>query len=844
MFSLDYYQLPAACCDLGRGLPMAAYVSSHGKGRGDATPSFRASRYVAAYSELLGIEQVPFLHFLFSMVGESALRHLFVAHSLIDVQILCEHFDTTWYLYSYPDVEASGLDAFIHYMVFGWRDGRDPSPQFTTSAYLVRYPDIAECGMNPFLHWVLFGKAEGRSGASSSNNFRNRPYSPSVTAVVLNSQVAPLSSDCLAAILQQSYTDLDVLIVGAPMSDVCRMVLDIFEGSERGQRISYVPHDGALAEWRLLECAVEHAAGDLLWFVQEGGVHDVDFLTRLASSFADGSVQLGFGRRLEPDDDDVIGENRALLQMDGWKRHSTSPAPIWFADHLRPDIFSAEQNSFLWRKRKLNESVWGGARDYRYLGLWHLYLHMASGGQIALVRDAFMRISPDAGASLFPLGDVELHEDVIRLTDEIRSFWHVPGAALDACGVALDQAYALHVGFSPAASIAAFSGPRFFSEISRIKRHVLIVTHGIFAGGAEIFPIQLANELADRNIIVSMLMFKTEDVNAEMRATLNPGVSIYEAEWVLEYGCEKFIQDIGCSLIHSHGVVGEMFFFERCGCTLPVPYVATLHGSYESSTSKDLPESVIAKIVRHVDLFIYTADKNLKPLLRHGVRSDQLVKMANAMPIDEVSFPLTREELGISEDAIVFTLVARGIKEKGWHSAIRSFKAIQKRNPQRAMHLCLVGEGVEPDRLKPLYAVDASISFLGFQLRIHGLYRMTDVAIVPTRFAGESYPLCIIQALQESVPVIATDVGEIASMLQKDGVTGGIVIESSKSDKQFEMRFSEAMQKLVDDEHRKQLSLGAGILGKSYNMRGLTEQYIALYDGVLRKFALAGKPFQ
>ena len=37
-----------------------------------------------------------------------------------------------------------------------------------------------------------------------------------------------------------------------------------------------------------------------------------------------------------------------------------------------------------------------------------------------------------------------------------------------------------------------------------------------------------------------------------------------------------------------------------------------------------------------------------------------------------------------------------------------------------------------------LHAGDPDITFLGYQPRIHGLYRLSDVAIVPTRFEGES----------------------------------------------------------------------------------------------------------
>lgn len=812
MYCVDYYRSKTAladCDDYHRGLLLAKQVSSGRPNAGRPTPSFDASKHVAAHPESMG--QVPFLHYLFEVVGEDALRGLFVAQPPIVLQAICDHFDTAWYIYNYPDVEASGQDALIHYMTVGWRKNYDPSREFSTRAYLLRHADVVEAGLMPFVHWVTFGRLEGRLGASSAQNFRNRLYAPSITAILINHKSNLLTPNCIAAVRKQSYADLGILVVGAPLSDDCRTALTT---SERGggASFSYEAEDGLVPLWKLLQRAVEHAPGDLLWFVQGRGVHHFEFLARLTSSFSDGSVQLGFGRRLGPDDANyAVAEDELAQQMEGWTRHATTPAALWFTDQLRPDLLAADQHSFLWRQRRLGESVWRHAGEYQYLGLWHLFLHMASGGQIATVRDAVMRFPTASATSIARRNDDVFLKDVTRLSAEVQSFWSLPSVAL---------------GASPKAE--------------RIKRHVLIVTHGIFAGGAENLPIQLANELAGRGVIVSMLVFRTE-MNAEMRATLDPGVSIYEADWVLEYGCEKFVRDIGCSLIHSHGVVGEMFFFRLCEKALPVPYIATLHGSYEAATSQELPELCIAKIVRSVDLFVYTADKNLGPLLRHGVRPEKLTKMINAMPVDGVAFPRSRAELGIAEDALVFTLVARGVREKGWSTAINAFKSIRKRNPHRTMHLCLVGEGDEPERLKPLHADDPSISFLGFQLRIHGLYRMTDVAIVPTRFAGESFPLCIIQALQAGVPVIATDVGEIASMLEVNGVAGGVVVEESQIDDQFDARFADAMLSLVDDERRRRLGSGASVLGEGYDMGAFTDHYIALYEDVLRRFA-ASRP--
>jgi hypothetical protein len=71
-------------------------------------------------------------------------------------------FDATWYLEAYPDVRESGVDPLRHYLESGWREGRDPGPNFSSAAYLKGNSDVAALGVNPLLHFVEYGHAEGR----------------------------------------------------------------------------------------------------------------------------------------------------------------------------------------------------------------------------------------------------------------------------------------------------------------------------------------------------------------------------------------------------------------------------------------------------------------------------------------------------------------------------------------------------------------------------------------------------------------------------------------------------------------------------------------------------------
>ncbi|MDP3414621.1 glycoside hydrolase family 99-like domain-containing protein [Falsiroseomonas sp.] len=72
-------------------------------------------------------------------------------------------FDRDYYLAAHPDVAAAGIDPVDHYLEYGWREGRDPSPLFSTRGYLKRHEDVLARGTNPLVHYVMFGRHEGRA---------------------------------------------------------------------------------------------------------------------------------------------------------------------------------------------------------------------------------------------------------------------------------------------------------------------------------------------------------------------------------------------------------------------------------------------------------------------------------------------------------------------------------------------------------------------------------------------------------------------------------------------------------------------------------------------------------
>ncbi|TKB01507.1 glycosyltransferase family 2 protein [Alteromonas portus] len=83
-------------------------------------------------------------------------------------------FDAEFYAKKYKFLETD--DYLNHFLKEGWKEGLDPCEWFSTSKYLIAYPDVAASGVNPFFHYLHYGKAEGRNGglvAKSDDDLRS-----------------------------------------------------------------------------------------------------------------------------------------------------------------------------------------------------------------------------------------------------------------------------------------------------------------------------------------------------------------------------------------------------------------------------------------------------------------------------------------------------------------------------------------------------------------------------------------------------------------------------------------------------------------------------------------------
>lgn len=655
-----------------------------------------------------------------------------------------------------------------------------------------------------------------------------------VTAIVPNYNHARYLPQRIESILNQTYPLIDIVILDDCSTDNSREVIDAYVQKYPGRVKSIFATTNSGNVFRQWQNGHSQASGDIVWICESDDFCEPTFVERAIRAFRDPSVMLSFGSVQYANTAGAFVEGlddyREECEPGIWDRAIVRPASEWFCNGFGVKNAIPNVGGSLWRRFPISETVWVESSKFKIMGDWFLYSEIAGGGQIAYEPTAvsYFRIHSNNTSGKKAQGNSYYYDEYFRIMQHLKSKWPIPEETLNRF---LSEA---HKNFRR----SGIGGAKFESLVkidelratSRIQPHVMIGLLGFTFGGGEIFPIHLANALHELGIIVSLLQVHTTDDQQRVKQLLNPAIPIYNANQVKETGVVNFLTRAGVSLVHSHVANVDKLFLENGD--LPCAYFSTLHGSYEAMK---ISKPRISRWSKKVDRFAYLAERNRVPFEGLNVPQNKFLKVRNAIPVDERPFPKTRTDLGIPQDAVVFALAARGVEGKGWTEAVRAYLKLRERRPEFPMALIMAGEGTSVDDAKMIAAGDSTIHFLGFIGEVHGLYRLSDVALLPSRYPGESFPLSLIQAFQVGVPCIATDVGEIRRMTTIDSRQAGIIFKPTDDTEMFINELSQKLEQILDENLRERLRETASALGKTFDMSQLALEYIEEYRSLIER---------
>lgn len=655
---------------------------------------------------------------------------------------------------------------------------------------------------------------------------------PTVSAIVPNYNHARFLRERLASILEQRLPVSEIIILDDASTDDSRDVIASSAANIRLPVKTVFNDTNSNNVFRQWAKGISLAQGDLVWICESDDTCDPGFLETLVPYLRDQSVLLAFGWI------DFINEDGCLLPgmrdyMEGaapdyWHAPRVESAYTWFRGPFGIRNIIPNVGGCIFRRQQIDANFLTDLTSYRVCGDWYFYSRIARGGRIAYdpkARAYFRQHQSNTSVSSFKTES--FYKEHIRIAQALRCHYGTGPETIRKMLEHVEQHCRMNLGDTAARELAGRTAFEDTLTKKRTSKHILIAIHGFQTGGGELFPIHLANELSRRGYDVSVLIMVSEPVNESIRQLLRAEIPVYTKAFVEGLGIETFFNEFGVDIIHTHNVDIDKWLYYRSQ-VVPLPYVVTHHGSYECEA---IDADFTTWLIANVNHWIYIADKNLAFLRGFPRDNSTFTKLPNALPRTEGTFQFSRKDLGIEPNAFVFGLASRAILSKGWDIAIKALRLLRQETT-RSVHLLLCGDGRDLDSLKAAYGKEPSIQFLGFQNNIQAFYRICDCCVLPTRFDGESYPLTIIEAILAGIPTIATDIGEIRSILGIDREPMGIVVPPNDNDAAFTESVRQAMMCMLNDVLYEQLRSSVKKHQNLFSMDKLVSDYIKIYDQV------------
>jgi len=173
-FDSEFYRNQYPNIDSNGLCPLEHFILFGWKEGRDPCAWFSTNDYIQTHLDIKNEGINPFIHFL--RHGRYENRH-YISSKLVDINdidsakqidiqkvtdAIEKDFDSKFYLRNYGDIRDGGIDPLMHYVLYGWQEGRNPCDWFSSTFYLNRYDDVRVNNINPFYHYLTVGAQEKR----------------------------------------------------------------------------------------------------------------------------------------------------------------------------------------------------------------------------------------------------------------------------------------------------------------------------------------------------------------------------------------------------------------------------------------------------------------------------------------------------------------------------------------------------------------------------------------------------------------------------------------------------------------------------------------------------------
>ena len=671
---------------------------------------------------------------------------------------------------------------------------------------------------------LKFSMARGKKSARAVNLWKvsvRENFSPLVSVVVPNFNHAPFLLQRLETIYNQTYKNFEVILLDDASTDNSLDILKDFQTRHADNtRLIFNEKNsgGVFNQWRK---GIEAARGDLIWIAESDDFSAENFLYELVPSFADDTIQLAFCRTDFIQDEQKIFTSEQyladLINFD-WTKNFAMTAAEFVAQGFGVKNIIPNVSGVLFRKKNFFPDL---CLDMKLCGDWAFYLDTIKGGCVYYSPRAtnFYRVHKNS-TSLKIQKEPRYFIEHERIAEFVAENYRVPAEIHTAHFKQLEEHF---FGYYGGKDIGELEKLFDVKKILRLK-HKPNILMGVFAfsiGGGETFPLILANELNRRNFPVTVLNFQMADDLPDIRKKLNPNVPLIYLNNTS--GLAEVVEQFKIDVIHTHHGATDSAASFVAENNSALRHVVTLHGMYDAADA-DYLKKILDRVKKSVSAFVYIADKNLTPFKTNNFGREEIFhKIGNGLERELIN-PIPRADLNIPENSFVACVVSRAIPQKGWQAAIDSVKRANE-NDGRRIDLILVGAGEMYDKLKG--NVPEFVHLVGFKSNVRDYLAAADIGLLPSEYAGESFPLLIIDSFFAGRPVVSSNLGEVPAMIEDAGIVFDLV-----NGKVSVAELARILRTLADNPERyEQMKRRVEVVAEKFWIEHVAEKYIDVYRG-------------
>ncbi len=226
------------------------------------------------------------------------------------------------------------------------------------------------------------------------------------------------------------------------------------------------------------------------------------------------------------------------------------------------------------------------------------------------------------------------------------------------------------------------------------------------------------------------------------------------------------VERSGADLAHAHGYKADVYLYVALRGR-GIPIVSTCHTWYDNDLLLWLYGGLDRFVLRSFSRVAAVSGEVRRRLLRAGVREGRIELIRNGIDLGAFESRPHREQ------GLCVGLVGRLDREKGIDIFLHAVVQVLKAEP--LARFSVAGDGPDRAKLQALIeelGIGANVALLGRQEDMRAFYSSLDLMVSSSR--QEGLPIALLEGMASGLPLVATAVGEVPSLV-RHGETGLLI---------------------------------------------------------------------